>query len=492
MAKLAELHFDNSYTQLPEKFFARVNPTTVPAPYLVSFNKNAAALIDLDTTEVNHPHFKDYFSGNKLLNGSLPIATIYAGHQFGSYVPQLGDGRAILLGEVVNSRNEHWDLQLKGAGPTPFSRGFDGRAVLRSTIREYLCSEALHHLGIPTTRALSIIGSDLSVHRESIESAAILLRMAPSHVRFGSFEVFYYRKQLNEVLQLADYVIEHHYRDIIDHPQPGNKYAQFLTQVVTRTAKLMAQWQTAGFCHGVMNTDNMSILGITLDYGPFGFMEDFDFNYICNHSDHTGRYAYNQQPGIAFWNLKCLAQTLVPLMTDEEAIEALEPFSEHFSNEYALLMRAKLGFTTSQVGDFNLIPDLLSLMHNHRVDYTIFFRALNSFSTTDDKKNDRLRRFFSHSAAFDQWLNNYKERLLSEKSDDMIRKAAMDKVNAKYILRNYLAQQAIELAIEKRDYTEIERLKLLLERPFDEQPSMEKYAAPPPEWAKRIAVSCSS
>ncbi|MEW6613804.1 MAG: protein adenylyltransferase SelO family protein, partial [Pseudomonadota bacterium] len=295
MRPLEDLDFDNSFARLPEPFYSRVMPTPVPAPELLSYNETAAALLDLDPREAQRPEFVEYFSGNRPLPGSEPLAALYAGHQFGHYVPQLGDGRAILLGEVRNRAGERWELQLKGAGRTPYSRGGDGRAVLRSTIREYLCSEAMHGLGIPSTRALCIVGSELEVYRESVERGAVLLRLAPSHVRFGSFEVFFYRDQHAELKLLADYVIERHYPELADG---DDRYVRFFQEVVLRTARLLAQWQAVGFAHGVMNTDNMSILGLTLDYGPFGFLDRYDPGFICNHSDHAGRYAFDRQPQI--------------------------------------------------------------------------------------------------------------------------------------------------------------------------------------------------
>ncbi|MEQ1626103.1 MAG: protein adenylyltransferase SelO, partial [Nitrospira sp.] len=322
---LETLSFDNSYARLPESFHAKLNPTPFSsAPYLISFNRAAAELIDLDPAEASRPEFAGVFGGSLLVPGMEPLAMLYSGHQFGVYVPQLGDGRAILLGEVQNDRGEKWDLQLKGAGMTPFSRDGDGRAVLRSTIREYLCSEAMHGLGIPTTRALCIVGSDHQVYREQVETGAVVLRMAPTHVRFGSFEVFYYRKQHEQLKVLADYVIAQHYPHLVE---VSDKYARFFTEVVERTAKLIAQWQAVGWAHGVMNTDNMSILGITLDYGPFGFIDDYDPGFICNHSDHNGRYAFNQQPYIGLWNLSCLAQALLPLAEKDALKAALDSYT---------------------------------------------------------------------------------------------------------------------------------------------------------------------
>jgi uncharacterized protein YdiU (UPF0061 family) len=490
LRRLDELVFDNTYARLPEAFHERVLPTPFQEPaYLVHANGEVAALLDLDPTELARPEFVEYCSGTRLLAGSEPIAMRYAGHQFGVYVGQLGDGRAILLGEVRNQAGEKWDLHLKGAGLTPFSRDGDGRSVLRSTIREYLCGEAMHGLGIPTTRALCIIGSDAKVRRETIETGAMLVRLAQTHVRFGSFEVFYYRRQYEHLARLADYVIEQLFPHLVGI---ANRYVQMFMEAVTSTARLMAQWQAVGFAHGVMNTDNMSILGITLDYGPYGFMDDYDPGFICNHSDHHGRYAFNQQPYIGLWNLSCLAQVLLPLASYEPLKAALDTYQATFDAYYLDLMREKLGLREIHAEDNALVTDVLSLLQGSRVDYTNFFRALGSFEMGPGATNEPLREFFLDRAAFDAWAARYRERLRAEGREDAERKARMNRVNPKYVLRNYLAQQAIALAIEKKDYSEIDRLLALLRDPYAEQPEMEKYAAPPPNWGKHIAVSCSS
>jgi len=484
---LETLNFDNTYARLPGAFHAKLTPTAIPEPYLVAFNDSAAGLLDLDPSESRRAEFLAYFSGQKILPGAEPLAMLYAGHQFGHYVPQLGDGRAILLGEVVNSRGERWDLHLKGAGETPFSRAGDGRAVLRSSIREYLCCEAMHGLSIPSTRALCIVGSDLEVYREQIESAATLLRMAPSHVRFGSFEVFFYRNQHAELKTLADYVIAQHYSHLAQAP---DKYAQFLREVVVRTARLMADWQAVGFAHGVMNTDNMSILGITLDYGPYGFLDHYDGGFVCNHSDHQGRYAFDQQPDIGAWNVTCLAQALTPLMSVAEARDALSVYEFTFVDHYLNRIGAKLGLPRSpELAP--LVNRLLELLHAQRVDYTIFFRRLNAFASATDSRNDAVRDLFPERAAFDAWAQDYAALLRQSGEPDAARKARMDRINPKYILRNYLAQAAIEKA-QARDYSEVDRLLKLLQSPYDEHPELEHYAGFPPDWASRIAVSCSS
>ena len=487
MHTLNTLSFDNRYAHLPAAFYRRLDPTPLAAPYLVSVSDDAAALLDLDATEIRSEHFLNMLAGNLVPPGAEPLAMNYAGHQFGHFVPQLGDGRAILLGEIVNAKKERWTLQLKGAGETPFSRTADGRAVLRSTIREYLCSEAMHALGIPTTRALGIAGADETVYRETAETAAVLLRLAPSHVRFGSFEVFYHRREHDYIKQLADHVIEEYFPQYAGAP---DAYEKFLIEVVERTARLIAQWQAVGFCHGVMNTDNMSILGLTLDYGPFGFMEAFNPGHICNHSDDQGRYAYENQPYIGLWNCSRLAQALTPLIDAEQCNAALARYEGAYLEKYAALMRAKLGLTQPIDGDDTLVSDLFGLLAEHGTDFTIFFRALGGF--VPGANNHAVRDLMLNREAFDAWAARYTARLAAESSNDTERRARMNAANPKYVLRNHLAQVAIDKATQQKDFTEIDRLLKLLQRPFDEQPEHEAYAAPPPDWAKGIEVSCSS
>ena len=489
LRKLEALSFDNSYARLPELFYAKLNPTPfVDPPHLVHFNPAAATLIDLDPEEAKRPEFAGVFGGSLLVPGMEPLAMLYSGHQFGVYVPQLGDGRAILLGEIRNGRGERWDLQLKGAGLTPFSRDGDGRAVLRSTIREYLGSEAMHGLGIPTTRALCMVGSAHKVYREEVETGAVLTRMASSHVRFGTFEVLYYRKQHEQLKVLADYVIGLHYPHLSEVPE---KYSRFFLEVVERTAKLLAQWQAVGWAHGVMNTDNMSILGITLDYGPFGFMDDYDPGFICNHSDHNGRYAFNQQPYIGLWNLSCLAQALFPIVPKEELKAALDRYTPVHQEEYLRLMRLKLGLEGARSEDDSLVTDLLLLLAESHADYTNVFRTLGNFHSQGGEQNKSLRDYFVDRGRFDRWAARYRARLCENASTDAERRERMNLVNPKYILRNYLAQTAIEKA-QQKDFSEIDRLLTLLQNPYSDQAGMDGYAAPPPNWGKHIAVSCSS
>ncbi len=487
---LEQLRFDNSFARLPTEFYSRLNPTPFAgAPYLVSFNPNVSSLLDIHPQEIYRPEFLAYLSGTQAWPGSEPLAMLYAGHQFGHYVPQLGDGRAMLLGEIRNRRDEKWDVQLKGCGITPYSRQGDGRAVLRSTIREYLCSEAMHALGIPTTRALCIIGADDEVYRETIETGAMLLRVAPSHVRFGSFEIFYYRDQPEQLRVLADYVITQHYPELQDHP---DKYIELLRSVVRRTAKLMAQWQSVGFAHGVMNTDNMSILGLTLDYGPFGFMEAYEPGFICNHSDHEGRYAFDQQPGIGFWNLTALAQALTPLISVEAAKACLLEYETHYPAFYYDLMRQKLGLQEITAEAVDVIDGWLRLLQQDARDYTLTFRALSGFDVDENNKNTSLRDMFISRLDFDRWAKSYATLLLKQNVATPARRQQMNSVNPKYILRNYLAQIAIDKATKQKDFSEIDKLLQILQKPFDEQPEFESYAAEAPDWAKTISVSCSS
>lgn len=495
MKSLDTLNFTNSFARhLNDTFYARLEPTPLQQSHLVAFNPQAAGLIELDPTEAQRPEFLRWFGGDKPHPGAEPLAMLYAGHQFGHYVPQLGDGRAILLGEVSNSRGERWELQLKGAGITPFSRRGDGRAVLRSTIREYLCSEAMHGLGIPTTRALCMTCSEEEVYRERIEKGAMLVRMAPSHVRFGSFEVFYYRQQFDQLRVLADYVIEHHFPLLQEQP---DRYLELFREVTRRTAELISQWQQVGFAHGVMNTDNMSILGLTLDFGPFGFLDDYNPGFICNHSDYSGRYAFDRQPRIGRWNLSCLGQAMLPLFEGApeaaaaQANTVLDEYEPHFNRHYAQGMRRKLGLGSREVSDHELLDDLLSLMQGSSIDYTNFFRTLADFDTATGANNSPLRDRFIDRHAFDSWAERYAARLRRDGSDDADRRKVMNRVNPKYILRNYLAQQAIDQA-EAGDYSEIKTLHTILQKPFDEQPEYQAYAEAPPDWGKTLEISCSS
>jgi uncharacterized protein YdiU (UPF0061 family) len=486
------LKSNTRFSALPEDFYRRVKPQPLNNPYLVSFSPLMADLLDIDPEQITKPEFTEIFTGNRLVNGSDPFAMIYSGHQFGQYVPQLGDGRALMLGEINGKDGNTWEIQLKGAGLTPFSRMGDGRAVLRSTIREYLCSEAMAGLGIPTSRALCITGSDDEVYRESIESAAVLTRVAPSHVRFGNFEIFFYRQQYEHLKTLADFVIDQFYAD---SREAENPYLDLLQRVIDRTASLIARWQLVGFTHGVMNSDNMSILGLTIDYGPYGFLDTYSSGFVCNHSDHQGRYAYDQQPRIGLFNLSCLAQAMLPLIDEqdgntaaEKAKEKLSEYQNLYTYYYEAGMRDKLGLKEEKDGDTGLFTALFAAMEG-QVDFTNFFRELCDFDETGE--NHLLRDSFVERIRFDRWADDYAERIKSEGQERSIRQIDMLKVNPKYILRNYMAQTAITKA-ECKDYSEIDNLLKLLENPYNQQPDMESYADEPPDWARTLDLSCSS
>ena len=490
MKRLEELCWDNTWARLPSAFWSRVAPTPLQRPELIAWNPDAAALLDLDPVAPLRPEFLSAFNGDRLLSGMDPLAAIYAGHQFGQFVPQLGDGRAILLGEVLCADGERWDVQVKGAGRTPYSRDGDGRAVLRSAIREYLCGEAMHGLGIPTTRSLCLLGGADVVYRETLESGALLVRLAPSHLRFGSFELFHYRNQSAEVRQLCDYILARNFPDLQSEPKP---YVAFYGEVVRRTAELIAAWQSVGFAHGVMNTDNMSILGLTLDYGPFGFLDEYDPARICNHSDHGGRYAFHRQPTIGMWNASCLGEALLSLISVEDARAALATYEPAFRRRYQEIMRAKLGLPGERADDAELTIDLMRALRTGRADYTRFFRALGSIRIIGESGDGALRETLAGDpSALNQWLVNYRARLAIEGGgDDAARKARMDAINPRYVLRNHLAQFAIEQALQ-RDYSEIDRLRRVLADPFTDRPEYDRYAASPSEEDRAIVVGCSS
>ncbi|MBB4821288.1 uncharacterized protein YdiU (UPF0061 family) [Pseudomonas alcaligenes] len=486
MKRLDDLQFDNRFARLGDAFSTEVLPDPLADPHLVVASPAAMALLDLDPAEADTPVFAELFAGHKLWSDAAPRAMVYSGHQFGSYNPRLGDGRGLLLGEVVNDAGEHWDLHLKGAGQTPYSRMGDGRAVLRSSIREFLASEHLHALGIPSSRALCVTGSSTPVYREKKESGAMVMRLAPSHVRFGHFEYFYYTRQHEQLKTLGEHVLACHFPECLDADEPW--LAMFRT-VIERNAEMIAGWQAYGFCHGVMNTDNMSILGITFDYGPYAFLDDFDANHICNHSDDSGRYSFSNQVPIAHWNLAALAQALTPHIAVEALREALELFLPLYQAAWLDRMRRRLGFIQAEDGDEALVQRLLQLMQTSAVDYSLFFRRLGD--SAPEQAVAVLRDDFVDLAGFDAWAAQYVERAAREGDDQDARRQRMHAVNPKYILRNYLAQRAIEAA-ERGDYSEVRQLHAVLARPFDEQPGMESYAERPPEWGKHLEISCSS
>ena len=479
------------FTELSPFFYSRVAPEPLTAPYWVAFNTDLAAELNLNTDFQTTSNLA-YLSGNAPQYAPAPIASVYSGHQFGVYTPRLGDGRAILIGDSIDAAGQRQEWQLKGAGKTPYSRFADGRAVLRSSIREYLCSEAMYGLGILTTRALALCGSDDPVYRETVETAAVLTRIAPSFLRFGHFEYFYYTGREAEVRQLADYLIRHYYPDCQDADNP---YAALLEQIRNRTADTVAAWQSVGFCHGVMNTDNMSALGLTIDYGPFGFLDDYDRRHVCNHSDTQGRYAYNAQPHVADWNFAALASCFDTLVPHDNLEQLIDGWAEVFQTTYLEKMRRKLGLQQADKrDDESLVADLFAALQDQKTDFTLFFRNLSEVSNMHGEPiPPKLEQTFKNGVppAFTRWLGRYRQRLRAENSDPAERALRMNRTNPLYILRNYLAEQAIAQA-RNGDYREIERLRRCLARPFDEQAEFADLAEPPPEGSIPVCVSCSS
>jgi len=465
-------------------FYTALNPTPLKNARLVWHNAPLAEELAIPASLFSPAQGAGVWGGETLLPGMKPLAQVYSGHQFGVWAGQLGDGRGILLGEQQLANGQTLDWHLKGAGLTPYSRMGDGRAVLRSTIREALASEAMHALGVPTSRALSIVTSDTPVRRETVEQGAMLMRLAQSHVRFGHFEHFYYRREPEKVRQLVDFVIAHHWPQLKDE---ADKYRLWFRDVVARTASLMACWQTVGFAHGVMNTDNMSILGLTFDYGPYGFLDDYQPGFICNHSDYQGRYSFENQPSVGLWNLQRLAQALSPFIDVDALNDALDGYQEVLLQQYGKLMRRKLGLMTEQKGDNILLNSLFALMAREGSDYTRTFRMLGQ--TEKQSPASPLRDEFIDRQGFDDWFATYRERLQQEETDDTARRAQMNAVNPAMVLRNWLAQRAIERA-EQGDYAELHRLGEALRTPFADR--NDDYVSRPPDWGKRLEVSCSS
>ena len=484
-----ELAWKQRYASLGPDFVVALSPTPLPEPYWVARNRPLASALGLPQPWGSNDALLQTFTGNTAPAGAAQSASVYSGHQFGVWAGQLGDGRACSLGEL-----QGLEVQLKGAGPTPFSRRGDGRAVLRSSIREFLCSEAMHALGVPTTRALCITGSDAPVWREERETAAVVTRVAQSFVRFGHFEHFSHGQQHGKLKTLADYVIDHFYPTCREHVGDGAQpYVALLAQVTQRTAEMVAHWQSVGFCHGVMNTDNMSILGLTLDYGPFQFLDAYDPAHICNHSDTQGRYAFYKQPNVAYWNLYCLGQALMPLIDDQEqAIAALETFKTHYPQALATRFAAKLGFSQAHDTQRPLIEMALKLMAQDRVDFTIFWRHLSHWAAGMDLADARVRDLFMDRAGADALLQAF--RALHAQDDTDARAAVstrMLRANPTYVLRNHLGELAIRAA-KAKDFSVLQALQTVLEDPFDEHPDHEAWAGFAPDWAAGIEISCSS
>lgn len=465
-------HFDNSFSRLPPFLFEKVEPTPIKNPKLI----HVTGLKDELGLKISDDELMRWLNGELRLPGEQRIATRYAGHQFGHWAGQLGDGRAISLGEIITKKGERLEVQTKGSGLTPFSRMGDGKAVIRSSVREYLCSEAMAGLNIPTTRVLAILTGEDEVYRETVENSSIVARVFPTNIRFGHFEMFYHYKKKDELKALIEYTRKTFFGNV--------SIIEMLNEIVRRTANLMADWMANGFCHGVMNTDNMSILGITIDYGPFGFLEDTDLNFICNHSDESGRYAYGQQPGIAQWNLSRLLACFMDEVPTEELQKILDSFPEIFHPRIMELGKRKLGLVKHDSGDQKLFSELIQVMGKLNLDFTFTFRSLSS-----DLK--AFREYYGKREEFEAWFTRYEERLTREEMSSEGRWKEMNSVNPKYILRNYIAQEVIE-DVEAGSNIKMNQWLKVLASPFEEHSEMVSYFMPTPYENKNIIVSCSS
>jgi len=477
--------FDNSYARLPDRFFARLPPTPVAEPGLIQLNESLALHLGLSPERLKTTEGIEILAGNRVPEGAEPLAMAYAGFQFGGWVPQLGDGRAILLGELIDRDGLRRDIQLKGAGPTPFSRRGDGRAGLGPVLREYIASEAMARLGIATTRSLAAVSTGEDIARETLLPGAVLTRVAQSHIRVGTFQFFAARKDVDALRVLADHVIARHYPEV---SQDDNPTLGMLTAVIDRQAELIASWQLIGFIHGVMNTDNTSIAGETIDYGPCAFMDHYHPDTVFSSIDHGGRYAYGNQPAIAHWNLSGLAQTLLPLIDDDEetavtlAKQAIQSFAGRFEHFYSRGMRRKLGLAKEDKGDAALARDLLTRMANNKADFTLTFRRLSDLTKHEEENaasNESVNTLFEDPAAFDQWAVDWRKRLARESQSDSERQAIMRSVNPAYIPRNHLIEEVITAAVEDSNFAPFHVLNEVLESPYEEQPAKERYAASP-------------
>ena len=498
---------ENSRRQVEGAVFSYANPKKTKNPKVIHVSKEMALELGVSNKETNSEFFKNIFTGNEIYPKTKPFAMCYGGHQFGNWAGQLGDGRAINLFEVEH-KNKNWKVQLKGAGETPYSRTADGLAVLRSSIREYLCSEAMFHLGVPTTRALSLSLSGDEVLRDVLydgnpayEKGAIVSRISPSFLRFGNFEIFAARNDVKNLKVLVDYTIKHHFSNL----KPSKEtYLKFFAEVSERTLEMIIHWQRVGFVHGVMNTDNMSILGLTIDYGPYGWLEDFDNGWTPNTTDRQHkRYRFGNQPNIGLWNLYKLANALYPLIEEVEPLEViLDQYKIDFQKKSLLMMKSKLGLFKEVDNDLELIQNLEDNLQLVETDMTIFFRNLSNFKSEETGLEVVKKAFYEFKNISEEvinqwnlWFKNYKERLNKELLSHQQRKEKMDAVNPKYVLRNYISQLAIDDA-DKGDYSLIDELFQLLKKPYDEQPKSEKWFAKRPDWAKHKVgcsmLSCSS
>ncbi|MGJ5149563.1 protein adenylyltransferase SelO [Bradyrhizobium sp. HKCCYLR1023] len=485
--------FQNSYATLPDNFFARVAPTPVAAPRLIKLNRPLAAELGLNPAELETPEGAEILAGKTVPEGAEPIAMAYAGHQFGHFVPQLGDGRAVLLGEVVDRNGVRRDIQLKGSGPTPFSRRGDGRAALGPVLREYIVSEAMAALGIPTTRSLAAVVTGEQVYRGTALPGAVLTRVATSHIRVGTFQYFAARQDVDAVRRLADHVIHRHYPDLAGTERP---YHALLDAVIARQAKLIAEWLLVGFIHGVMNTDNTSVSGETIDYGPCAFMDAYDPKRVFSSIDEFGRYAFANQPRIAMWNLTRLAECLLPLFGDDkdqaikEAEAALDGFATQFTDAHQAGLRRKLGLFTRAEGDQPLAQALFDAMAAARADFTLTFRRLSDAAGSGDLSEVRV--LFEDPTGFDEWAQRWRQRLAEEPQTAAERSAAMRKVNPAFIPRNHRIEAVITAAVENDDYAPFEELHAVLARPYDDQPDRADYADPPQPEEQVLQTFCGT
>lgn len=491
----ASFAFDNSYARLPDHFHARLAPSPVKAPELIILNHALAGELGLDAKRLDSPYGAEIFSGSRVPEGAEPLAMAYAGHQFGQFVPQLGDGRALLLGEIVDRHGKRRDIQLKGSGPTPFSRRGDGRAALGPVLREYLVSEAMHALGVPTTRALAAALTGERVIREEILPGAVITRVAASHIRVGTFQYFAARGLGDDVRRLADYVIDRHYPQAKDAPQP---YLALLDAVMERQAQLIARWMGIGFIHGVMNTDNTAISGETIDFGPCAFMDAYDPASVFSAIDQFGRYAYANQARIAQWNLARLAETLLPFIDPDDEARSLqqatalvEGFSARFLTHWQEVMRRKIGLTTADDGDMALIEELLDAMRENAADFTLTFRRLCDSALAPDA-DEAVQALFTRPLAFQSWAVRWRQRLSRESVSPQERASAMRQVNPAYIPRNHRVEQAIDAAMTERDYGPFHTLLTIVTRPYEDQPESTQYAEPPGVGERVMQTFCGT
>ncbi len=468
------INFTHRFAHLGEDFFAYVAPTPLQKPHLIHFNTKFANKLNLDA---NSTDWAMLLGGQISFKEYPSLATLYAGHQFGVWVPQLGDGRAMLIAEHLDKQDNIWELQTKGGGKTPFSRGADGRAVLRSSIREYLCSHAMASFGVPTTNVLALVGSASPVRREDMETAAVVLRVAPSFIRFGSFEVFASRNETDKLKKICNYVIDSFYPHLKNDKQP---ILAMYHEVVKNTALMIAKWQALGFCHGVMNTDNMSILGLTIDYGPFGFMDEYNPNHICNHSDYNGRYAYINQPYIGRWNLARFGEALLGILSETEVSDTIAKYSEYFTDYYTHEFGSKLGIYDFKRSDLEFLDELLNILATNNIDWTYFWHEFSSGRHLDTLASNSVYKI---------WLEKY--NLRTKDLDQATSKKLMKSTNPAIVPRNYLLQNAITKA-QAGDFSEVDNLFRALSNPYDDIPEFSHYQDLPPVGAEEIIVSCSS